>query len=625
MNFQTKSIKWKDVNKCIEITEWEQSFENKVIIGSSRVFEEKILKMCVDNMPKKMKERKNKIPKERKKMLNRIKMLKRDKHRAYSKEKKKIIEKKIIETEEKLIENRRREKLENEEKAIDCMKENPRMIYSYINKQQNRQKEIGPFKRGNELIYDGKEICNCLREQYVSQFTNKSEIENEDLFEDPDMDDLSEIEFEEKDIEDAIDELDENSSAGPDGLPAIFLKKTKKTISKPLAILLRKSLDESKIPEIFKLAYITPIHKGGSKQQAENYRPVSLTSHVMKVFERVVKKKIMSHIIENHLLNEGQHGFVPGRSTQTQLLAHYNDIYEALMEGKRLDTVFLDFAKAFDKVDHEILLRKLRQHKISGKVGKWIREFLKDRKFRVVANGCMSEEENVKSGVPQGTVLAALLFVIMISDIDEHTKSCIVRSFADDTRVNKKISSNEDKVKMQEDLESIYKWARDNLMKFNEKKFEQMAHGSVGNINLEPYKSPSGEAIQIETTARDLGVLATDDLLFKEHIDKIVTSSRIVMGMLFRTFSTRDKDPMIKMFNTYVKSKLEYCCIVWSPVQQTYINELEKIQKTFTSKINGMEGLDYHERLKKLDLYSLERRRDRYFIIYGWQQPEGIK
>ena len=146
--------------------------------------------MCVDNMPKKMKERKNKIPKERKKMLNRIKMLKRDKHRAYSKEKKKIIEKKIIETEEKLIENRRREKLENEEKAIDCMKENPRMIYSYINKQQNRQKEIGPFKRGNELIYDGKEICNCLREQYVSQFTNKSEIENEDLFEDPDMDDL---------------------------------------------------------------------------------------------------------------------------------------------------------------------------------------------------------------------------------------------------------------------------------------------------------------------------------------------------------------------------------------------------------------------------------------------------
>ena len=625
INFQTKSIKWKGINDCIEITEWEQIFENKDTIEGGRDFEEIITKMCIENMPKKMKERKNKIPKERKKMLNRIKMLKRDKHRAYSREKKKIIENKIIETEEKLIEYRRKEKLESEKKAIDCMKENPRMLYSYINKQRNRQKEIGPFKRDNVLIYDGKEICNDLRIQYVSQFSKKSEVENDDLFEDSDIDDLCDIEIKENDIEDAIDELDENSSAGPDGLPAIFLKKTIKTISKPLTILLRKSLDECKIPEIFKLAYVTPIHKGGSKQKAENYRPVSLTSHVMKVFERVVKKKIMSHIIEKHKFNKGQHGFVPGRSTQTQLLAHYNDIYEALIEGKRLDTVFLDFAKAFDKVDHGILLRKLRLHKVSGKIGRWIGEFLKDRKFRVVANGCMSDEEDVKSGVPQGTVLAALLFVIMISDIDEHTKACIVRSFADDTRINKKINSSEDKIKMQEDLETIYKWARENLMEFNEKKFEQMAHGEIENITIDSYKSPSGEPIKIETTARDLGVIATDDLLFKEHIEKIVSSSRIIMGMLFRTFSTRDKEPMIKMFNTYIKSKLEYCCTVWSPIQQTYINEIEKIQKTFTSKINGMEGLDYHERLKKLDMYSLERRRDRYYIIYGWQQLEGIQ
>ena len=214
INFQTKTIKWKGINDCIEITEWEQIFENKDTIEGGRDFEEIITKMCIENMPKKMKERKNKIPKERKKMLNRIKMLKRDKHRAYSREKKKIIEKKIIETEETLIEYRRKEKLESEKKAIDCMKENPRMLYSYINKQRNRQKEIGPFKRDDVLIYDGKEICNDLRIQYVSQFSKKSEVDNEDLFEDSDLDDLCDIEIKEKDIEDAIDELDENSSAG---------------------------------------------------------------------------------------------------------------------------------------------------------------------------------------------------------------------------------------------------------------------------------------------------------------------------------------------------------------------------------------------------------------------------
>ena len=113
--------------------------------------------------------------------------------------------------------------------------------------------------------------------------------------------------------------------------------------------------------------------------------------------------------------------------------------------------------------------------------------------------------------------------------------------------------------------------------------------------------------------------------MFKEHMDKIINSSKIVMGMLLRTFSTREKGPMIQMFNTYIKSKLEYCCIVWSPVQQTYIYELEKIQKNFTNKIKGMEEIDYHERLEKLNMYSLERRRDRYMIIYGWQQIEGLK
>ena len=549
-------------------------------------------------------------------------MLKREKHNAYSKE---ILENNILETEIKLIEFRRKEKLESEEKAINCMKENPRMFFSYINKQRNRKNEIGPFKSGDEFIYNGKEICKKLVSEFFSQFSKTSSVENENRFDEYDSDDLSDIEFGTKDIEEAINDLDENSSAGPDGLPAIFLKKTKETISLPLSFLLRKSLDEGKIPDIFKLAHVTPIHKGGSRQKPEQYRPVSLTSHIMKIFERVIKKKIMKHLIKNQTFNDGQHGFVPGRSTQTQLLAHYNEIYEALMEGKRLDTIFLDFAKAFDKVDHEILLEKVRRHKISGKLGKWIKEFLRNRKFKVVANGCMSEEESVLSGVPQGTVLAAILFVIMISDINENVKECIVRSFADDTRVNKKINSDRDKELMQEDLEAIYKWASDNKMKFNENKFEQMAHGNIENVELSSYKSPSGDGIEIKSTAKDLGVMASNDLMFKEHMNNIITSSKIVMGMLLRAFSIREKEPMIKLFNTYIKSKLEYCCIVWSPVQQTYITELENIQRTFTSKINGMEGYDYHERLKKLNMYSLERRRDRYFIIYGWQQIEGIK
>ena len=623
-NFHAKTVKWKRIIEMIEDIDWDKDFESRDAIAGGKNVLEKLTICARENAPKRNNQNKgSKIPRERKKLHNRIKMLKREKHRAYSNERKRRCETKILETEQKIIQNKRNERLEKEKQCIDSMKENPKVFYAFINKQRNRRVEVGPFKKDGTFIYDGKEISNSLKTEFTSQMNERTNRENPVQFDEVNEGDLYDIEVTRKKVEDAIDELDENSSAGPDGIPAIFLKKTKKAISKPLALLLRKSLDEGAIPEVFKMAYVTPIHKGGSRQKPEQYRPVSLTSHIMKIFERVIKKELMKHLTENEMFNRGQHGFVPGRSTQTQLLSHFNDIFDTLAEGKRLDTVYLDFAKAFDKVDHGILLEKVKKHKISGKIGKWIREFLTDRKFKVVVNGCMSDEGKVTSGVPQGAVLAAILFVIMISDIDENVKMSILRSFADDTRVSKKVTCNEDKQQMQEDLRSIYEWAKINKMEFNSKKFEQIIHGSTKNASVEPYESSSEDPITIKSTVKDLGVFSTNNLLFEEHMKKIVNSSKVVMGMLLRTFSTREKAPMLRMFNTYIKSKMEYCCIVWSPVNKKWIYELEKIQKSFTSKINGMEELDYHERLKKLNLYSLERRRERYLIIYGWQQLEG--
>ena len=342
------------------------------------------------------------------------------------------------------------------------------------------------------------------------------------------------------------------------------------------------------------------------------------------MFERVLKVEIIKHLTEHKLLNQGQHGFVPGRSTQSQLLQHYCDIYEALAEGVRIDTVYLDFAKAFDKVNHKILLEKIVKHKIKGKIGRWILEFLSNRKYKVVANGETSELQEVISGVPQGTVLAAILFVIMIADIDEEIEKSIVRSFADDTRTSIKIRTEVDKEILQRDLEKIYKWAKDNLMEFNENKFEQMTHGESDNISIESYKTPTENIISPSNKVKDLGIIASDNLGFKEHIDGVITSSKIMIGLLLRTFSMRQEIPMMRLFNTYIRSKLEYCCLVWSPNQQCDINKLERILKNFTSKISGMENLNYHQRLNKMKLYSLERRRERYMIISAWQQVEGI-
>ena len=149
-------------------------------------------------------------------------------------------------------------------------------------------------------------------------------------------------------------------------------------------------------------------------------------------------------------------------------------------------------------------------------------------------------------------------------------------------------------------------------MRFNGNKFEQLSYGLVDNVNVESYKNPSGEDIQRSDVVKDLGVITNGNITFREHIDSIVTSSRIKIGILLRTFQTRERDLMKKLFKTYIRSRLEYCCSVWSPPEkaQRDINEIERIQKSFTNRIRGMEGLNYHQRLKELELYSLERRRE---------------
>ena len=306
-------------------------------------------------------------------------------------------------------------------------------------------------------------------------------------------------------------------------------------------------------------------------------------------------------------------------------MEHYSDVFEALAEGVRLDTIYLDFAKAFDKVNHDILLKKVLNHKIKGKIARWIQSFLFNRKYRVIANGVMSEEHEVISGVPQGTVLASILFIIMISDIDENIRNSISRLFADDTKISAKVRTFEDTELLQNDMNIIYKWAEENHMEFNEDKFERMSHGVTQNVGPGKYRTKSGLEIKESRTIKDLGILTSKDVSFSEHIDEIVLASKIKTGLLLRTFKTRETTPMMKMFNSYVRSKIEYCSLIWNPQKKEDIDRLERIQKSFTSKISGLEEMNYHDRLKRLGIYSLERRRERFLIINAWQQLEGIK
>ena len=202
----------------------------------------------------------------------------------------------------------------------------------------------------------------------------------------------------------------------------------------------------------------------------------------------------------------------------------------------------------------------------------------------------------------------------MISDIDEELRNSISRLFADDTKISAKIRTHEDIQLLQKDLDRVYKWADGNLMDFKEKKFEKISHRDTeGVIAIAGvYKTKSGEEIHENRTVKDLGVLTKKDVSFAELIDDLVQTSKIKAGILLRNFKTREAGPMVKMFNSYIHSKLDYCSLVWNP-----------LKRNFTSKIRGLEQMDYHKRLKKLGLYSLQRRRERFLIINAWQQLEG--
>ena len=242
------------------------------------------------------------------------------------------------------------------------------------------------------------------------------------------------------------------------------------------------------------------------------------------------------------------------------MLAHYDEILAHLAEGKNVDVAYLDFAKAFDKVDFGVLLNKLSRIGIRGKTLAWIKSFLQGRTFMVVVNGATSTPYLVISGVPQGSVLGPLLFIILLRDIDKDIVVSSVRSFADDTRISKSISNPSDIKLFQGDLQQIYHWAERYNLTFNDTKFELVQYGNDKDLKeLGRYESNSQSPIKSCDSVRDLGITMSNDASFKDHLDDIVTSANKLVGWICRTFMSRSSLDMLSLWKSLVLLKMEYC------------------------------------------------------------------
>ena len=260
-------------------------------------------------------------------------------------------------------------------------------------------------------------MANILQEQYCSVFSDpdsKNIVMDHKGLPQGNEKCLADIEFSSEDIVDAIDELDSFAATADEDIPASILKGCKEALSIPLTMLWKWSMTNGIVPPSLKEQFITPVYKKGDKTDPENYRPISLTSHVIKVFERVVRKRMVVHLEANNLISDTQHGFRKGRSCLTQLLQHYDEILSNLVKGYETDVLYLDYAKAFDKVDHNILLYKLKFYGIDGQLYEWIKSFFTNRTQRVVIDGHHSVPKHVISGVPQGSVFGPILFIPLL-------------------------------------------------------------------------------------------------------------------------------------------------------------------------------------------------------------------
>jgi hypothetical protein len=289
-----------------------------------------------------------------------------------------------------------------------------------------------------------------------------------------------EIQYEQKDLVinkymvlKLLQNLKTDKSPGPDRLNPRLLYEIKETIAEPLSIIFNQSLALKTVRKEWKNAQISAIFKKGNKSQARNYRPVSLTSVVCKIMEKLIRLHIINHMKANKLFSNKQYGFIEGRSTALQLLEVIDNWSEALDEGLDIDCICTDFQKAFDKVPHKRLIKTIENYGIANPILSWIEDFLSRRYQRVSIEGEISNRMEDTSGIPQGSALGPILFVFYINDLPDVVES-EVYLFADDTNIFRLINSIDDQQILQNDLIKLENWSDKCLLKFHPEKCKHM-------------------------------------------------------------------------------------------------------------------------------------------------------
>ena len=369
---------------------------------------------------------------------------------------------------------------------------------------------------------------------------------------------------------------------------------------------------------------MTPIHKKGDKQKCENYRPISLLSCIGKVLEKCVQKHVFDYLIDNNLLTDAQSGFIPKDSTAFQLTCIYDDFCKFLDSQTTAQVIFFDISKAFDKVWHKALLYKMYALGIRGQLLEWFKDYLTNRKQAVILKGSISTYRPVLAGVPQGSVLGPVLFLIYINDIVQDIQSS-VKLFADDTSMYLGLEDTTTRTNiLNSDLDKINSWANKWKVKFNETKTKLMTISNHTTPDTQPLIFNNDTLEEIDSH-KHLGVIIQNNCKWDRHIKSILSKCRILVGCL-RSFKYRlSRKSLETMYKSFIMPHFDFSDVIWDNCTDHQSEALEALHLDALRTIVGtVRGTSHQKLYAESGFIPLKERRKRHKIMLYSKIVNGI-
>ena len=534
-----------------------------------------------------------------------------------------VNKKKLTVAENSLQQTMSKAKLEFESSLInDFAFSNNNRIFKYISSFSKSDLIPASMYYNDKCCSDNFGNAQMFNSYFYSIFTRETSSCSRDPDHSQSVYNLHTIEINPSEVFEALISLDPNKAMGIDKISPKILKYCATSLCEPITHLYSQCFHLGYLPQEWRTHCITPIYKNGDKSMVSNYLPISLLCIVSKALEKIIYKhtiNFFSDLFTNH-----QFGFIPGHSSLQQLLLFVNDLIVAKENSYEVDTIYVDFKKAFDTVPHTTLLTKLRKYGITGNVFNFYQAYLSNRLQCVNINGVLSNFLPVLSGVPQGSLLGPLLFAVYVDDLPEIFQHTSPYMFADDTKCLKTIKAPVDYCLLQIDLDNLSDWSQSSDLPFNQNKFVHIHFWKTGTTSYDYYIN--GTKITTQESTKDLGIILSNNLDWSGHYRSITAKAYKILGLLRRCFKIDAIDAKRKLYISLVRSHLLYCSPIWRPHKIKDILLLEHVQRRATKYILNDYTSSYKSRLTKLNLLPLMciyELHDLIFYIKSYKYPSS--